>query len=306
MKYKSLIVILGILALAFPSGAQTRVGFDGRIDKSMASRSDTKSIFSNGDSFGVFAYSTASEWNDDAPFGPSMFMYNVPVTKKAAAWSYDDKRWWKEGSLTSFYAYYPYSASIDATGSGGADNGAPVIAFAPDPDRARQTDLLYAAPLENRKWDGLTSPDNVSFKFRHALSQIRIMVSKYNSLPYLSQEYKVTKVRISGMKGEGSLNLRTGKWDTSAGTAASYTIDNLPDVPVGTTSTEIMGAGTSGFFLIPQNVELMVEIWFTRDGAPYSDLPYTKTFSARNWQSNTEYNYHIVISGLDNTDIINP
>lgn len=152
--------------------------------------------------FGVFAYYTneSSYVAEDDPntqdkeSSPCNFMYNQLVNwpVNAADWTYSPIKYWPNdpGDKLTFFAYAPYD-DADA-GQGEVDNisfnaqtdmsGDPIISFTVNNEVKNQQDLLWSRTENIDKvknqlpQNGITTTDEITFNFAHALSRIGFTV----------------------------------------------------------------------------------------------------------------------------------
>ena len=144
---------------------------------------------------GVFGYYTGSSNYDNAT-ATADFMYNQLMTVEenisgTSALTYSPWRLWpNDGGKLSFWAYYPYSATIHVANSAG-DKGIGIsttaikdgtgmgsIYFEVQPTAAEQVDLMVSELVANRTKPALTAgqPAPVLFTFHHALAQVRLYI----------------------------------------------------------------------------------------------------------------------------------
>lgn len=200
--------------------------------------------------FGVFAFHSdnsegTNDYNAASPsnFKPN-FMYNQQVTYSTATnkWIYNPVKYWPneygtgaESTATdklTFFAYAPYVAKVGDEGvtaiSANDVTGDPTISFKVPAKAEEQIDLLWSnADLKNKTKIAVNG--TVKFTFVHALSNLTvypIAVVDATDIPASNGTDidAATKVTINSItiKGkfnqEGTLNLATGVWTSSAAT----------------------------------------------------------------------------------------
>lgn len=155
----------------------------------------------NGLGFGVFAYYT-NEGDYVTTTSPCNFMYNqqVKITETTDgnnttyACSYTPIKYWPNdpGDKLTFFAYAPYDDEDGDAGQGEVDNisfnaladmsGDPIISFTVNNEVKKQQDLLWSRTENIDKvknqlpQNGITTTDEITFNFAHALSRIGFTV----------------------------------------------------------------------------------------------------------------------------------
>ena len=178
-----------------------------KADEILATRADDSFIpagttsLPDSSAFGVFAWyqegvplsGDAAEWSDGG-WAPG-FMFNQEVEFDGTNYSYSPLRYWpsNEENTISFWAYYPYSAYVEAnTGSvqfyedaactrayvKGSTTGLPVAKCTIPIDPASQYDLLFDSFAQKDKTYGNCAPVEgvVPFTFRHAFSLVEFEI----------------------------------------------------------------------------------------------------------------------------------
>ena len=207
--------------------------------------------------FGVFTFFSdnsegSNDYNAASPsnFKPN-FMYNQQVKYESSKWTYSPIKYWPNefgGAAVStatdkltFFAYAPYVATVGDEGitafSEKTATGDPTVSFKVPAKAEEQIDLMWSnANLKNLTKQAVGGV--VKFTFTHALSNLSIYpiaVVDATNIPASSGADidAATKVTINSfsIKGkfnqEGTLNLATGVW-TSSAAAADQTITYQP------------------------------------------------------------------------------
>lgn len=120
-------------------------------------------------------------------------------------WVTTNTRYWPEGNV-NFYA--AVNGKINDTPIGAN----PTLDFTVDTDVKKQTDLLYAANVEEHR-DPSFNPEPVKLNFRHALSQVMFKARNENTTLYV----EVTGVRVGHGYVGGTLTF-----------PSDDTFDNIP------------------------------------------------------------------------------
>lgn len=163
--------------------------------------------FSSAGQFGVFAYKSSST----TPVYTETVLYNqVPNVKDGNNYSWSDHRYYPAGDVwTHFYAYYPVS--------GATVNSFESITYS----MTGQTDIMWAkaddAKAVNRKRSEY--PHQPTLTFQHLLHRLKF---KFVSDVYYFQTTAVTKVKITNVYTNFTLNAKTGKLSITNGTTTSY------------------------------------------------------------------------------------
>lgn len=141
-----------------------------------------KTTLADKDTMGVFACYTGAVRYDLSSVSPD-FMYNQKVTyNDGGNWTYSPVKYWPNNSpeYISFFSYYPYISSEDASkakdGIIGFSNtdakGDPWLVFRlPEEAPVKQTDLLYGTPQFDKQKMPVSGDDSkVKFQLNHALA----------------------------------------------------------------------------------------------------------------------------------------
>lgn len=125
----------------------------------------------------------------------------------------DETIYYPEGTVTvDFAAYIPY----DATKVGLAADG--MLDTTYEITASDAIDLMVAELLDNK----LLSTENLAFEFNHVMSQIQITVSQGIGSPSLDG----LKIKVSGLKGEGTCDIKSGEVTATDDTESDITIDD--------------------------------------------------------------------------------
>lgn len=192
--------------------------------------------------FGVFASQTDTENGPD-------YMYNEQVTSKNSWAPVNNYLWPGQGQL-HINAYVPYVAEPQASEGiialpSVTDTGDLTIGYKVPANVDEQEDLMWSTPCN-------ASESPCKLTFNHALTAIRIF-SGSELTPCTVREISIKNVR-----DQGTLNLETGEWSDTTGTA-SYTV--TPQVALTaadgdkyvTAGTPIVD-GNNTFIVLPQKL----------------------------------------------------
>lgn len=264
---------------------------------------DQAALQASSNGFGVFAFHSdnSAGSNDYAAGTPSNFkpnfMYNQKVKYESGEWKYSPLKYWPNEYGTganstatdklTFFAYAPYVATAGTEGvtaiSANNATGDPTVSFKVPAKAEEQIDLLWSnADLKNMTKQA--TGGKVSFTFVHALSNLSIYpiaVVDATDIPASggTDIDAATKVTINSItiKGkfnqEGTLNLATGVWTSSAATT-DQTVSYQPTTAFDVTDINDKGEATtpiSEFMFIPStaaaNYEITIDYDFTTTDA---------------------------------------
>lgn len=207
--------------------------------------------------FGVFAFYSDGAANAYAAGNPSNFtpnfMYNQLVSYDTDHWTYAPLKYWPneynntdaigaDVDKLTFFAYAPYVATVGDEGitafSTNSATGDPTLTFKVPASKDNQIDLLWSdADTKNMIKPAIGTA--VNFTFKHALSNLTILpvavVDAKTTIPASSGTdvdaatvVKINSITLTGQfNQEGTLNLATGEW-TSSAAAADQTVTWAP------------------------------------------------------------------------------
>ena len=256
-------------------------------------------------------------WFKGTTSGPMFGADGTQVTYDTAtsAWTYSPTRYWMNG-IYNFAAVYP--ASVSATYA--ATDGALALTVA-DFDVTDQHDLLVAFNngTDGTGINGATPPSVVNLNFKHALTKINLKISQ-NLDKDKTNEYKITKVRISGIKNIGSFTANDNSsfpynWEISNTSVISF--EKTFDDPVLLQNESNQGVaylkvwGEDGILLIPQEVganalQILIEFDYVRGEYVYKRFITDYIPEDKLWESGKAITYAISISQEDNITFLGP
>lgn len=231
MKQKILFLLLSALLLAscssdddglspdtgIQAGGQIRfeIGFatgEGAHTKA-ATGSDFKTVWETGDEIGIFAVKGSGSLSASGNYLDNMKL----ICQSNGTWQAASSMYYpNDGDKLHFYAYYPYTSSIDPTSH----------TFSVKADQRgteyNKSDLLLA------KAENISKSDNVvQLTFSHALSLVQVEVTRESNVPlFVDADFTVT---LAGVLPDAALN-----WSgdlTGTGTAADIVMHKVEGMP---------------------------------------------------------------------------
>lgn len=271
-------------------------------------------------------------WFQGTTSGPMFGADGTQVTYDTAtsAWTYSPTRYWMNGNY-DFAAIYPAAITtgegeaatttkIAGTYAPATAGGTPVLTV-PNFDATTQADLLVAFNngTDGTGINGATPPSVVNLNFKHALTKINLKISQ-NLDKDKTNEYKITKVRISGIKNIGSFTANDNSsfpynWEISNTSVISF--EKTFDDPVLLQNESNQGVaylkvwGEDGMLLIPQEVEanalqILIEFDYVRGEYVYKRFITDYIPEDKLWESGKAITYAISISQEDNITFLGP
>jgi len=265
-------------------------------------------------------YTGASDFSTVTASTTPNFMSGIAVSKGEGGWTYSPLAYWPETTdgtsygKVSFFAISP-APTTDAGGNGIAASyttGYPAFTITPASTPSAQLDVCVAQALDQTQE---TASGSVPFAFAHTLAQITFAACYTGDKPN-DAVLKVTGIAISGMKGKGTLTLRTPPsggedafvWSdqTTVVTDAkdTYTLStgDLSDSAL-TDQSAVISTSAGTLLLVPQSlangdVTAVVTISYDADGSG-SGTPETSTVTvslpSAVWKAGTPTQYNLVI-----------
>lgn len=316
----------------------------------------SNNILPGGTQAGVFAYHTSDDWSATSS---ADFMYNQPMDVKTPTtrtttttaadgtttttiasvntMDYSPLRYWpNDGSRLSFWAYYPWNATVannDLDGDNGININATSIGnnmgmgsikFTMQPNSRKQVDFMVADLVANKtKADAQPAstseaPNPVQFTFHHALSQIRIYINEKLDNAETNGWDKATlktKVELSNIATQGTLTPTysatdgtTWNWSnqgvTSTAVIDSFETSTLEFITADnktTPNTDVGYPPANTLHVIPQTIkggesETSPLIRVTISDKNKKNAVYTAYLASKNWEYNHIYYYYIEIN----------
>ena len=241
---------------------------------------------------GVYGYYTATErwmWSslNVAPNLSANYFFNKKLEYTAGDWGYGTPKYWPPDTINkiSFFAYAPY---VDVTGDKGitpypaakTDAGSPLLNYVVPADITDQSDLIW-----DSKIDMSHAHAPVMFDMKHALTRISFTAALAPGEDTKNYSAKITEISLSGVHGQGDMDLVTGIWypyTLPMLPLADYHLDDtnfatptfVTNVPADFTVRNLI-AGSQYWMLIPQqitaatvlNITLEIE-FFSAPGVP--------------------------------------
>lgn len=279
----------------------------------MPKRALDKSAFAIGDQLCVNAFlSSGSMIGQEFT---NNFMQNEVLTKDATGWNYTNTKFWPMNTTDriSFVASYPnISPAIE--------DGICSFAFTVNANPASQQDFLWSTITDAQRTDrngthqngvvetpASTPLDNVTFRFRHALSKVTFNAKA--AANYNGATITVTGIEVKNLYDEGTYaltdELATGSWTMSGQqdngytvlTGGTTTVDNANYKPFGTSllmlpQTLPATDGTASTVTIKYTVAYQNPDRTVNEERTFK----LATASITAWEQNKVYNYNFNIA----------
>ena len=245
--------------------------------------------------FGVFAAMTDGSGSGTDGLQAN-YMNNVEITRENG-WSPALDYSWPTDGFLHINAFSPYTSVISDYGvtalPGSDETGGLTLGYRVPEDPVDQQDLMWASPV-----DASSSPCNLTFN--HALTAVKFVAgSKLTPCT-------VTHIFVTGINGQGTLNIETGEWSDLAGQAVyeitpTTTLTAAEGSQFVEASTPLASADET-LMLIPQTlpqgaaITLSVEI----DGV---STDFTADISGSEWLAGTTMIYRLSASA-ESQDLI--
>lgn len=279
----------------------------------MPKRALDKSAFAVGDQLCVNAFlSSGSMIRQEFT---NNFMQNEVLTKDNTGWNYTNTKFWPMNTTDriSFVASYP---NISPT----IENGVCSFAFTVNANPASQQDFLWSTITDAQRTDrngthqngvvetpASTPLDNVTFRFRHALSKVTFNAKA--AANYHGATITVTGIEVKNLYDEGTYaltdELATGNWTVSGQqdnnytvlTGGTTTVDNANYKPFGTSllmlpQTLSTTDGTASTVTIRYTVAYQNPDRTVNEERTFN----LATTSITAWEQNKVYNYNFNIA----------
>ena len=224
------------------------------------------SAFANGDAVGIYVV------NYDGTTAGTLLTEgnqadNTKFTYNGSAWNSDETIYWKDKSTaTDFYAYYPYSASVDITAH----------QFDVKADQSNEANFWASDFLWGKTANVTPTANAVAIQTNHSLSRIIVDVKPGSGFTSATWAAANKSVKICDVKTTATINLATGV-ATATGNASEI-------IPFATTSNYKA-------MMVPQTIaddsKLIV---VTVDGTEYV---YRTGYT---FKANTQHNFSITVN----------
>ena len=167
----------------------------------VSTRAGLSDLQANG--FGVWA-TVSSIGSTDVSYQPILKKEHVYIPDGGTEWTYDNTQMWIPNSIFHFFAAYPHNIGIEqhTMTQNGVNYTAYTLDFTAD-GSADTEDILVATNVTHTTAESC-DPDNVvSLPFSHLLSKVNVKLRQnFDIDPDFN--YYVTKITISGIKGNGT------------------------------------------------------------------------------------------------------
>lgn len=226
--------------------------------------------YENGDEVGIYVVnhngSTGGVLNNQ-----DYQVNNMRFTFNEGYWTPDESIFWKDkNTATDFYAYYPYSESVNISAH----------PFSVITDQSTEENFWSSDFLWGKTSNVLPTPLAVPIKTNHLLSRILVDIKAGNGFTDETWASATKSIKICGMQTSGTIDLLTG--------IATATGDKSEIIPLNTTENNYQA------MVIPQLVEDgAILIVVTVDGIDYV---YRKGYE---FKANTQHKFTITINKTD-------
>jgi hypothetical protein len=275
-------------------------------------------IIPQGQQIGVFAFDQGTTLWDDLATKTANFMYNQPMTSaKTSAdedtLTYSPVRYWTPDHMYAFYAYYPFSATVNSVENGiygygvtitpsniGVGDGAGSIHFKMQPEAKNQTDFLVSDLTVNHIMPGMAGnlDKRVSFSMHHALSSLSFTINLTHLYPDITLDDPTPQYHLyTGLYGiytEGNLST-TNSYEISN---SSWQLTNTGNVHM--TNFDAEKEGSSDNYDTQEAATFLVLPQSPQNIANDDDTYLIMEFHARNYESNGKHNHGIYINKISN------
>lgn len=231
--------------------ANMGISFDTYVSKATKALPVSGVAFAEGATMGVYAYNTkAANFSatgiDAITLRP---LINEKITKGTTGWTYTNTAYYVKDENMSFLAYAPHSEGVQV-----ADGK---LQHQVSTELDQQKDLMIAAPVVDKKWDGnpATVMDKITFTFKHALSQVMFKAKLKEQ--YTEYTINVNSVTLKSIQSTGKVSLTTDviNWSEQSG-SQNYTMSFQTNTLDHTTPTDLKESKGAGdvFMLLPQTL----------------------------------------------------
>ena len=272
---------------------------------------------------GVYGYYTATErwvWStlNVTPNLTANYFFNKKLEYDGTEWGYGTPKYWPPDTINkiSFFAYAPY---VDVTGANGItpypaakiDAGSPYLNYVVPADVNDQVDLIW-----DSKIDMSHAHAPVMFDMKHALTRVSFKAALTAGEEPKGYTATIKEISISGLHGQGDLDLVTGIWypytltppkadyhlfDGAGGDLVNHTF-RTDNSPADFTAQDIIDGGHY-LMLIPQEITDDTVLSFTLEIQFGSATPVTTAMAVplkpimTEWTAGQAIEFNLSISG---------
>ena len=280
----------------------------------------TKGTLPANSTFGVFAYYTkTTKWTNARGSTVPNFMYNEDVTFDGTSYTYSPLKYWPNtpNEKVSFWAYYPYSASVvlykannSSTLYNNTTKNLPDIRFTVTDG---QTDFMVSNVASDKTKPALDTP--VELTFNHALSRISFYGKKVDTAVPEKYTVKLKSIRLDGIYltaiHKSTANPTVWYSWATRGNIPTFTPATSSEYLTLTTSYPADGSPQAVSMAIPQDLSyeyamLHIEYTIDFDGllntrTMITNIPLSTVFEDASalWQKGKEYRVNISITPDD-------
>lgn len=155
------------------------------------------------DGFGVWA-TVSSIGSTDVSYQPILTEEHVTYVSESEGWTYKNEQMWIPNSIFHFFAAYPYNIGFEQLTA--TQNGVNYTAYTLDvtaDGSANTEDILVATHTTDTSAADFDPDKVVNLSFGHLLSKVNVKLRQnFDIDPDFN--YYVTKITISGIKGNGT------------------------------------------------------------------------------------------------------
>ncbi|WP_300693219.1 fimbrillin family protein [uncultured Bacteroides sp.] len=187
-------------------------------------------------SFGLSAICYTGNWpeKEEENKWTTNFAHNIEVSHTQGTWKPTKTLHWTGSGNIKFFAYSPYSATVQTSTEDDAENdtpsiihsaanatGVPTLTYTVPTEVTKQTDLMYATATCSGNGTGDdVSNGTINLKFRHSLTAVTIKTGKKMLAG------TVTDITISGVHGSGTYRIGAENWETTDEATRTFSINN--------------------------------------------------------------------------------
>lgn len=187
--------------------------------------------------------------------------FNPDETGAMADWRYDEEKFWELGKTYDFYAVAPSDMTLSYSDGGyGFEYTMPGTIVSSLEDDPGHVDIVVAT--ESRVTGDLAdAPSPVSLDFTHALTMVKISLSK--AMENNTQDMEVKSIYLRGLKGSGTYRFGSGWIPSDRAMTASMPDAEGLDFPANETGEHVVSILAVPQALEENQVFLIVEYEYT-------------------------------------------
>lgn len=311
---KQMMMVAAMAAMVFSScakeetvndGTKAAIGIESYIAKTTKGAPVTS--FGVGDKMSIWGYTSAAALGETfVGVTPIENMTPADASFDGTKWGYSPIAYWTPGAFHTFFAVSP--ATIPVV-DGVAD-------LAVNSDVAQQQDVMIADPIKQQSAYAANSAAPVTFKFRHALCQVRFLAKITTEAASFATDIKITKLTLIPVSGQfadgGKVSMiakaagNSDAYTVTAPTAATAQYEITPTSPVALSqaAVELKHEDAHVAMLLPQVVpafKIKVDVSYTdvKNGNAAKTATFDVAAQSMTWNANQVYQYTMNISVPD-------